>query len=375
MSTPAVEALADPVASAKAAGLRYVSDQMPGIRRVARGKHFAYLDAAGNEITDEQELSRIKSLAVPPAYTDVWICPSANGHLQATGRDARGRKQYRYHKRFREIRDETKYGRMMAFAQALPKIRKRIESDLSLRGLPREKVLAAVVQLLESTAIRVGNDEYAKENNSFGLTTLRNGHAKVQGGTVRFSFRGKSGIRHAIDLQDRRLAKIIRQCQDLPGQQLFEYVDDDGATHAIDSSDVNEYIREIAGDDFSAKDFRTWLGTVTCATLLAEQEQDPPSESQTQRKARVNAAIKEVAQRLGNTPAVCRKCYVHPDVVDAYMENGRIDLQHKLRHTKGLLPEELFVVALLRERAKDTDITRTSRQLQQSLRARKKNVA
>lgn len=373
--TEAVETLVDPVASAKAAGLRYVTDQMPGITRITRGKHFAYFDAAGKEITDEQELARIKSLAVPPAYRDVWICPIPNGHLQATGRDARGRKQYRYHKRFREIRDETKYGRMLAFAQELPKIRARIEADLAVRGLPREKVLATIVQLLESTAIRVGNDEYAKENNSFGLTTLRNTHAKVRGETVRFSFRGKSGIRHAIDLRDRRLARIIRQCQELPGQQLFEYIDDDGVARTIDSSDVNEYIREIAGEDFSAKDFRTWLGTVTCATLLAAQEQEQELQGQTERKARVNAVIKEVAQRLGNTAAVCRKCYVHPDVVDAYMESGRLDFRRKVRHTKGLLPEELFVLALLRERAKDTDVSRTSRQLQQSLRARKKKAA
>ncbi len=219
MTASEVEKLGDPVASAKAAGLRYVSDEMPGIHRTSRGKTFHYVGADGKPITDEAELQRIKSLAVPPAYTDVWICPIANGHLQATGRDARGRKQYRYHKRFREIRDETKYERMIAFAEALPKMRKRIEADLSLSGLPREKVLATVVQLLESTAIRIGNDEYAKENHSFGLTTLRNSHAKVQGSKVRFSFRGKSGIRHAIDLKDKRLARIVRQCQDLPGQQ------------------------------------------------------------------------------------------------------------------------------------------------------------
>jgi DNA topoisomerase-1 len=228
------------VESAKAAGLRYVSDQMPGIRRVSRGKHFAYLSPDGSEIRDDKEIARIKALAVPPAYTDVWICPIANGHIQATGRDARGRKQYRYHKRWREVRDENKYGRMISFAQCLPKIRKRVEADLALPGLPREKVLATVVELLQSTAIRVGNDEYAKDNGSYGLTTLQNRHAKVQGASVRFSFRGKSGIRHAIDLHDRRLAKIVRACQDLPGQQLFEYADDDGSSRAIDSSDVND---------------------------------------------------------------------------------------------------------------------------------------
>lgn len=370
MSTP--ETLSDPVASAKAAGLRYVSDEMPGISRVLRGKHFAYISPDGKEIYDERELARIKALSVPPAYTGVWICPIANGHLQATGRDARGRKQYRYHKRWREIRDETKYGRMTAFAQALPQIRKRIEADLALPGLPREKVLATVVQLLETTAIRVGNDEYAKDNGSFGLTTLRNKHAKVEGSTVRFSFRGKSGIRHAIDLRDRRLARIIRKCQDLPGQQLFEYLDDDGATRAIDSSDVNEYIRSVSGDDFSAKDFRTWLGTVTCATLLAQQDEAP---TQTERKQRLTGVIKDVANRLGNTPAVCRKCYVHPDVVETYLESGALRAPSRMRHTEGLLPEELFVLALLCERAKETDAARTVRQLKQSVKGRKKKAA
>ncbi len=366
------ETLSDPVASAKAAGLRYVSDEMPGITRVSRGKHFAYIAPDGKEIAEEGQLARIKALAVPPAYTDVWVCPLENGHLQATGRDARGRKQYRYHKRWREIRDENKYGRMIAFAQALPKMRKRIEGDLALPALPREKVLATVVQLLESTAIRVGNDEYAKDNGSFGLTTLRNKHAKVDGSTVRFSFRGKSGIRHAIDLRDRRLARIVRKCQDLPGQQLFEYVDENGVAHAIDSSDVNDYIRTISEDDFSAKDFRTWLGTVTCATLLAQQEE---AQTQTERKQRLAAVIKDVAMRLGNTPAVCRKCYVHPDVVDSYLERGALTAPSKMRRAEGLLPEELFVLALLRERANETDSSRAVRQLKQSLKGRKKKAA
>jgi DNA topoisomerase-1 len=368
----AAEALSDPVASAKAAGLRYVTDDIPGITRVSRGKHFAYIAPDGKQITEEKELARIKSLAVPPAYTDVWICPIPNGHLQATGRDARGRKQYRYHKRWREVRDETKYGRMIAFAEALPAIRKRIEADLALNGLPREKVLATVVQLLETTAIRVGNDEYAKDNGSYGLTTLRNNHAKVQGATVRFSFRGKSGVRHAVDLLDRRLAKIVRKCQDLPGQQLFEYVDDNETTRAIDSADVNEYIREISGEDFSTKDFRTWLGTVTCAALLAEQDE---AQTRTERKARLNGVIKDVAKRLGNTPAVCRKCYVHPHVVDAYLERGTLGAPQQMRHTEGLLAEELFVLALLRERADETGDARTVRRLKQSLKGRKKKAA
>jgi DNA topoisomerase-1 len=345
---------------------------MPGIRRISRGKHFAYIAPDGSEIADERELARIKALAVPPAYKDVWICPIANGHLQATGRDARGRKQYRYHKRWREVRDETKYERMIAFARALPAIRRRIEQDLALPELPREKVLATVVQLLETTAIRIGNDEYAKDNGSFGLTTLRNKHAKVEGSSVRFSFRGKSGIRHAVDLRDRRLARIIRQCQDLPGQQLFEYVDDEGVNRAIDSSDVNEYIRMISGEDFSAKDFRTWLGTVTCAALLAEQE---AAETQVQRKQMLTAVIADVAKRLGNTPAVCRKCYVHPHVVDAYLEHGTLPAPARMRKTEGLLPEELFLLALLQERAGETDADRTVRQLKRSLKGRKKNAA
>ena len=368
----APEASGDPVESAKAAGLRYVTDEMPGITRVARGQHFAYLSPNGKEIADEREIARIKSLAVPPAYTDVWICPISNGHLQATGRDARGRKQYRYHKRWREVRDETKYERMIAFAQALPVIRKRVEQDLALSGLPREKVLATVVQLLETTAIRVGNDEYAKENGSFGLTTLRNKHAKIEGSHVRFSFRGKSGVRHAIDLRDRRLARVIRQCQELPGQQLFEYAGDDGTPHAVGSAEVNEYIREISGAEFSAKDFRTWLGTVTCASLLSQAQEAP---TQSDRKHQLADVIAEVAKRLGNTPAVCRKCYVHPHVLETYLERGALAAPERMRHTEGLLPEEAFVLALLRERAKETGESRTAAQLKRSLRARKKKAA
>ena len=362
----------NPVESAKAARLRYVTDEMPGIRREKHGEHFAYIAPDGSKIDDEKELARIKALAVPPAYTDVWICPIANGHLQATARDARGRKQYRYHKRWRETRDENKYERMLAFAQALPKIRKRIESDLSLPGLPREKVLATIVQLLETTAIRVGNDEYARDNNSFGLTTLRNKHAKVDGATVRFAFRGKSGVRHALDLRDRRLARIIRQCQDLPGQQLFEYADDDGATHAIDSADVNDYIREVSGDEFSANDFRTWAGTVTCAVLLAS---DTVEETATDRKQRLVAVIKDVAKHLGNTPAICRKCYVHPAIVDTYLEQGRLAPARALRSREGLTSEELFTLALLQERSRESDSERTMRTLQQSLRRRKNKAA
>ncbi|MDP9110075.1 MAG: DNA topoisomerase IB [Candidatus Eremiobacteraeota bacterium] len=365
-----VELLADPVASAKAAGLRYVSDEMPGITRKLRGKHFVFAGPNGKAISDEVEIARIRALAVPPAYTDVWICPVANGHLQATGRDARGRKQYRYHKRWRELRDETKFDRMVAFAQALPGIRKRVEDDLKREGMPREKVLAAIVRLLEGTSIRVGNEEYARDNKSYGLTTIENRHVKVQGANVRFSFRGKSGVKHAIDFTDRRLAKIVRQCQDLPGQQLFGYLDDSGAHHDIGSADVNDYIRQLAGDDFSAKDFRTWAGTVGCALLLSGVESQPDA-STAERKLAVTAVIKDVAARLGNTPAVCRKCYVHPHVIDMYMEEGALGTVASLKAKAGLLAEERFVLNLLRTRAKESDASRTSGQLRRSLAKRK----
>src|SRR5436190_10175993 len=251
--------------AAKEAGLRYTSDDRPGIRRRRRGRSFQYIRPDGGAITDAAERARINALAIPPAWTDVWICPSPNGHLQATGRDARGRKQYRYHPRWREVRDEVKYGRLIKFAEALPSIRMRTNADLAKSGLPREKVLAAVVQLLEKTLIRVGNEEYARQNGSIGLTTMRDAHAKVSGSTVRFEFRGKSGIRHAVDLNDRRLAAIVKACRDLPGYELFQYIDDDGTRQVIDSCDVNDYLREICGSDFTAKDFRTWSGTVLAA--------------------------------------------------------------------------------------------------------------
>lgn len=312
---------------ALAAGLRYVSDARPGITRQSQANNFAYTDPHGNRITNERTLARIRSLAIPPAYHDVWICPVANGHLQATGRDKRGRKQYRYHPHWREVRDADKYDRIPAFGKALPAIRRRAAADLRKAGLPREKVLAAVVQLLEATLIRVGNVEYAKENRSYGLTTLENRHVRVKGASLRFSFAGKSGVRHAIDLHDKRLARIIRSCQDLPGQHLFSYLDDDGETHAIDSSDVNAYIRDISGDDFSAKDFRTWAGTMTCAALLAE---GAGTETQAQRKQRVAEVIRAVARRLGNTPTVCRTCYVHPYVIERYMKVGRLPRQSLL---------------------------------------------
>ncbi|HEY1380540.1 MAG TPA: DNA topoisomerase IB [Gemmataceae bacterium] len=342
----------DPAESAKQAGLRYVSDDSPGIRRVRSGSGFRYVGPDGKPVRDDETLARIRSLAVPPAWTDVWICPKDNGHLQATGRDARGRKQYRYHPRWREVRDGTKYDRMIAFGRALPTIRARTEKHLKLPGLPREKVLAAVVRLLELTHIRIGNDEYAKSNHSYGLTTLRDRHATIDGSTVRFSFRGKSGVRHAVELQDRRLAKIVRGSQELPGQELFQYVGDDGAVHDVGSADVNDYLREITGQEFTAKDFRTWAGTVLAACELSAQEK---AASVREAKRNVVAAIRAVADRLGNTVAVCRKCYVHPAVLDGYLAGGlaglRLTVSAEVNVTVELRPEESAVLAFLQKQA------------------------
>jgi DNA topoisomerase-1 len=317
----ALEIITDPVESAKAAGLRYVTDAVPGIGRKRHGKHFRYLDSEGKPVRDKDTLSRIKSLVIPPAWNDVWICANPRGHLQATGRDAKGRKQSRYHPDWRVVRDETKYERMMIFAAALPMIRERVEHDLSLPGLPRLKVLAAIVRLMERTLIRVGNEEYARENHSYGLTTMRNKHVDVHGATITFDFRGKSGVRHTVDINDRRLARIIERCQDIPGYELFQYVDEDGERRSIDSADVNEYLREMTNQDFTAKDFRTWAGTVLACTMLQEFAS---FESQTQAKKNVVQAIKGVAARLGNTPSVCRKCYVHPAVLDSYLSGAMI---------------------------------------------------
>jgi DNA topoisomerase-1 len=344
------ELVLDPVESSRIAGLRYVSDTAPGIARRRRGKGFEYLDSDGKRIRDKETLARIRSLAIPPAWKDVWICPRANGHLQATGRDAKGRKQSRYHPRWREVRDETKYERMKLFGEALPKIRERVEKDLSLPDLPREKILATIVRLLETTFIRVGNVEYAKENHSYGLTTLRNKHVDVEGSTVRFKFQGKSGKHHVIDLNDRRLARIVKRCLDLPGYELFQYVDDDGTAHSVDSSDVNEYLRSITEQPFTAKDFRTWAGTVLACLTLSEFE---IFDSATQAKKNVIAAIKNVAEQLGNTPAVCRKCYIHPTVLDCYMcgELQRIlkAAQRRAQNTSkhSLRQEEIELMYLL----------------------------
>src|SRR6195952_335443 len=311
---------ADPVLAAARAGLRYVHDRQPGIQRRRSGKGFSYLSSQGKPIRDEATLGRIRALVIPPAWTDVWICQHENGHIQATGRDVKGRKQYRYHTRFREVRDETKYEKIFDFAAALPKLRARCEQDLRKPGLSREKVLAAVVCLLEQTLIRVGNEEYSRLNQSFGLTTLRDGHARIRGSSVEFRFRGKSGKEHAVSLNDRRLAKIVKRCRDLPGDELFQYVAEDGSRHVIDSADVNDYLRSITNEDFTAKDFRTLAGTVLAATALAEAG---PASTQTATKRSIVSAIKLASEKLGNTPAVCRKCYVHPGIFDAYMR-GRV---------------------------------------------------
>ena len=309
----------DPLASARAAGLRYTTDRRPGIRRVRHGTNFRYYGPEGRRITNREDLDRIKKLAIPPAWEDVWICTDARGHLQATGRDARGRKQYRYHPKWRVVRDETKYDRLIGFAKALPVIRRRTGADLRRKGHDREKVLALVVQLLERTLIRVGNDEYARHNRSFGLTTLRDGHVNVRGGRVRFTFRGKSGVEHEISLDDRRLARIVRACRDIPGYDLFQYYGEDGEPHALGSADVNQYLKEICGEDYTSKDFRTWAGTVLAACILRDCE---PCRSETHGKRTIVKAVESVAEKLGNTKAVSRKCYIHPAVLDAYMDGS-----------------------------------------------------
>jgi DNA topoisomerase-1 len=311
--------------AARAAQLRYVTDTRPGIRRQGAGNGFVYL-VDSNPVEDEAILARIKSLAIPPAWTEVWICRLSHGHLQASGRDARGRKQYRYHARWRKIRDENKFERMLQFAAALPRMRERVEADLRGERLTREKVLAVVVRLLETTFIRVGNEEYARTNRSFGLTTLKDRHVKIKGAKIHFRFRGKSGKEHQITLANRKLARLVKRCQDLPGQDLFQFIDEEGQPQPIDSGDVNEYIREIGADDFTAKDYRTWAGT-----LLASQRLDdyPAVESVASGKAACVSAVAEVAAMLGNTPAICRKCYVHPQVLAAFLDTRLLALWKK----------------------------------------------
>jgi DNA topoisomerase I len=354
----------DPTQAAKAAGLRYATDKRPGIQRKRAGKAFRYIALDGQTIRDQEILARIRSLAIPPAWEDVWICPSPLGHIQATGRDEKGRKQYRYHPRWREVRDGAKYDRMMAFGRTLPRLREQTDRDLALPGLPRRKVVATIVQLLEQSLIRVGNDEYAKANHSFGLTTMFDKHVALDGASIQFKFRGKSGIRHKIDIRDRRLARIVKRCQELPGQELFQYIDEEGATQDIDSSDINDYLREMTGQDFTAKDFRTWAGTVLAAMALQEFE---VFDSQAQAKKNVVRAIESVAERLGNTPTVCRKCYVHPAVLDAYQDGSMIEAlrqradQEMEKSLGNLKPEEAAVMALLQNRLAREDKARASR--------------
>jgi len=349
-------AVVDPVEAARSAGLRYVTDDEPGLGREPAKDGFTYLRPGGAEVRDEATLQRIRKLAIPPAWTAVWICSSPDGHLQATGRDARGRKQYRYHPRFREVREETKYGHMLEFARALPALRARVAEHMALRGLPREKVLATVVHLLETTLIRIGNDDYARENKSYGLTTLRDKHVAVEGAQLRFEFKGKSGKSWRLQLHDRRVAKVVRACQELPGQRLFQYRDDDGELREVSSSDVNDYLREISGRDITAKDFRTWAGTVMAALALQEVER---VDTQAAMKKNVRDAVERVAARLGNTPAICRKCYVHPEVFAAYAEGelllelGR-KAEQALRDDHALKPEEAAVLALLQDRLSRT---------------------
>ena len=339
--------------STAATGLRYATDARPGITRRRSGRGFSYRDPDGALIRDREQLARIRALAIPPAWTDVWICPWPNGHLQASGRDARGRKQYRYHPRWSERRGTDKFDRMLAFAKALPRIRERCDADLELRGLPREKVLAGIVRLLESTLIRVGNDEYARLNRSFGLTTLRDRHAAIEGISIRFRFTGKSGLRHEVGLRDRRLARLVRRCQELPGQELFQYVDEEGEVRDVASDDVNGYIREASGGDFTAKDFRTWAGTVLAYRALRALQ---PGDGDRAAQRNVVQAIRQTADRLGNTPAVARGSYVHPAVLEAYLDGAIPGALVEAAEDQTEPPEEATpaeeaaVIRLLRQR-------------------------
>jgi len=345
ISSPPNEAML----TAKMVGLRYVTDSQPGISRKAFRHGFRYYDSNGKPITDKATLKRIKALVIPPAWTSVWICPWENGHIQVTARDAKNRKQYRYHKLWREVRDEAKYERMMGFGKSLPLIREKIDEALALPGLPRKKVLATVIYLLQVTMMRIGNDEYARNNKSFGLTTLRNRHVHIDGSEVKFHFRGKSGIDHAIKVHDKRLARIIKRIRDLPGQELFQYVDDEGQRHAISSGDVNEYLQDLTGESYTAKDFRTWSGTVLAALALHEFEK---FESEAQAKRNVVQAIEMAAMKLGNTPTICRKCYVHPVIIESYLKGSlQLTLKNDISGQKSahlcLTAEEQAVLSFL----------------------------
>ena len=356
---PPSAAVIDALDHAKSAGLRYVSTSPlpPGIRRLRRGKGFRYVSPDGSAVRPQAELKRVRSLAIPPAWTDVWICPSPLGHIQATGRDARGRKQYRYHARWRDVRDETKYGLLVDFGKMLPAIRRRVRADLARSGLPREKVIAVVVQLLELTMMRIGNEEYARANQSFGLTTLRDRHVSYRGGAVEFQFRGKSGKDHHVRVVDRRLVRIVKACQDIPGYELFQYLDEDGRRQGVDSADVNAYLREISGAEMTAKVFRTWAGTVRAVAALREVK---PGNAEETTKAETSQTlveiVKVVASHLGNTPAVCRKCYIHPAVIESFEKGDFHERLARLAQRKsraaGLDADERLTLAFLADAMK-----------------------
>jgi DNA topoisomerase-1 len=347
---PPIEAALDPEVAAKHAQLRYVDDSAQGITRHKARNGFDYRLPEGALVRDIDTVKRIRSLVVPPAWTDVWICLDPNGHLQATGRDARGRKQYRYHPRWREVRDEAKYSKLLIFTRALPQLRARVEEDLKRPGLQRQRVLAAIVRLMELTFFRVGNSEYAKANNSFGLTTLRDRHVAIEGSRIHISFRGKSGKHHETDINDRRLARIVKDCRDLPGYELFQYVDDDGEPHTVGSAEVNEYLREITGEEITAKDFRTWAGTRLAAEVLREFE---AIDSDSERKRAVVRAVEKVAKHLGNTPTICRRCYIHPAVLDGYLDGTMLQVlaentrKYLADNIEGMSAEEAAVAAFL----------------------------
>jgi DNA topoisomerase-1 len=345
--------IVEPQIAAENAGLLYVTDDKPGITRLKRGKGFRYAQPNGLPITDAKTLDRIARLAIPPAYSGVWICQKANGHIQATGRDAKGRKQYRYHEKFRSVRESTKYEHMLEFAAALPAVRAKVDAHLAMRGLPREKVLATIVRLLETTMIRVGNADYAKQNQSYGLTTLRNRHVDIEGGQLRFQFKGKSGKQWRLQLKDRRIAKIVKACQELPGQHLFQYLDTEGVQREVTSSDINGYLKEISGAEITAKDFRTWSGTVMAALALSECDK---FDSEAGAKRNIRMAIESVADRLGNTPTVCRKCYIHPEIFNSYQNDSlALDMPKGVESElhgdlARLNPEEEAVLVFLQKR-------------------------
>ena len=349
----------DPEVAAKEANLRHVGDHVPGITRQPVKNGFDYRLPDGALLRDNETLRRIRALAIPPAWTEVWICLHPNGHLQACGRDARGRKQYRYHPRWREVRDEAKYNKLLVFARVLPLIRARVEADLTRPGLPRERVLAAIVRLMELTLCRIGNSEYAKQNKSFGLTTLRDRHVAIEGDRIHIGFRGKSGKQHESDINDRRLARIVKGCRDLPGYELFQYLDESGARHTVDSGDVNEYLREITGEDITAKDFRTWAATHLAAEALRAFDQ---CDSEAKRKKAIVEAVKTVAAHLNNTPAICRRCYIHPAVLDGYLEGSLLAaLAQEADSIGGMNPAEAAVTAFLHRRLTATaDDTRAA---------------